>query len=137
MEEIEGGERLRFSPFVDASFGGESFKSRAAADPMLTPEWVGAMLPLYIGESDPLQPFISPIYGDLSSLPPLLVQVGSNEILHSDALKLAELARMAGVDVTFEEWPGMWHVFQAFATLVPEGRRALESAGVFLKTHLR
>ena len=126
-----------FSPFTDASFRGESFSSRAAADPMLTPEWVEAMLPHYIGDTDPLQPFISPIYGDLSGLPPLLVQVGGNEILHSDAMKLAELARMAGVDVTFEEWPGMWHVFQLFATVVPESRRALEAAGAFLKLHLR
>ena len=86
---------------------------------------------IYLGGTDPRTPLASPFFADLHGLPPLLIQVGSREVLLSDAERFAEKARQAGVEVTLEVWPGMQHEWQFTANLVPEGREAITRIGHF------
>jgi acetyl esterase/lipase len=84
---------------------------------------------------DPATPDISPIFADLSGLPPMLIQVGSHEILLDDAVRLAAQAAAHDVEVTLQVTPEVPHVFQAFAAVLDEGKAALRGAGAFLRTH--
>jgi acetyl esterase/lipase len=87
----------------------------------------------YAGDHDLKHPLISPLYADLHGLPPLLIQVGTDEILLDDSTRLVEKARTAGVDVTLEVWDDMDHVFQAQAIILPEARRAIAGIGEFMQ----
>jgi monoterpene epsilon-lactone hydrolase len=90
----------------------------------------------YAGNRDLRSPLLSPHYGDLRGLPPLLVHVGGDEILLSDATRLADNARAAGVDVTLVIWPKMWHVWHLFAPFLPEARQAVGAIGAFIRERL-
>jgi epsilon-lactone hydrolase len=90
---------------VDLTLSGETLAERQTLDPVLTPEGLRVRVPDYVGGADAFDPHISPIFGDLSGLPPLLIQVGSHEILLSDALRLAERAALSDVPVTLEVTP--------------------------------
>jgi monoterpene epsilon-lactone hydrolase len=125
---------LLMSPYADLTLSGETIVERAASDPILTPEGLRLRVPDYVGGADASDPQISPIFADLSGLPPLLIQVGSNEILLSDAVRLAGRAALADVPVTLEVTPGVPHVFQGFAALLDEGNAALDRAATFLRT---
>ena len=92
-------------------------------------------MPDYVAGADAADPRISPIFGDLAGLPPLLIQVGSHEILLSDALRLAVRAARDDVAVTLEVTPGVPHVFQGFAAMLDEGDAALARASAFLDEH--
>jgi monoterpene epsilon-lactone hydrolase len=124
------------SPYVDLTLSGETLIDREALDPVLTPDGLRARVPDYVGGADAGDPLISPIFGDLSGLPPLLIQVGSHEVLLSDALRLAARAALSDVEVTLEVTPGVPHVFQGFAGLLDEAGAALDRAADFLNTHL-
>ncbi len=127
------------SPLTDAvHHDGESYATRAEADPWFTPASVPAHMARYIGNKPPaVQPAIlSPVRMDLSGLPPLLIQVGDDEILLSDSTRLAERAQKAGVDATLEVCPHMWHVFQTFGVMVPEARDAVDRIGAFVRRKL-
>jgi acetyl esterase/lipase len=89
-----------------------------------------------VGAADASDPHISPIFGDLSGLPPLLIQVGSHEVLLSDALRLAERAALSDVPVTLEVTPGVPHVFQGFSGLLDEAGAALDRASDFVRAQL-
>ncbi len=89
------------------------------------------MAAMYLGDADPGDPLASPLFADLAGLPPLLIQVGTREILLDDARRLAERAEEAGVSVQLEVCEGMFHVWQFFAPLVPESREAVERFGKF------
>jgi acetyl esterase/lipase len=91
---------------------------------------------IYLRETDPRTRLASPTYADLHGLPPLLIQVGSAEVLLSDAERLAEKARAAGVDVTLEVWPGMQHEWQFTARIMPEGRQAIGRVGKWVEARL-
>jgi acetyl esterase/lipase len=123
------------SPWTDLKITGASLKTKAKADPFLKPAYLRRMAKDYIQDNDPRTPTISPIYADLQGLPPLLIQVGSAEILQDDAVRLADRAREAGVDVTLEVWEGMVHVWQFMAHILPEGRQAIEKIGIFVRRH--
>ena len=86
----------------------------------------------YLNGADPRQPYASPLYGDLAGMPATLIQVGGDEVLRDDAAGMAERLRAAGCAVELEIWPRMPHVFQAFAGVLPEARRAILSIGSFL-----
>jgi epsilon-lactone hydrolase len=120
------------SPYADLTLSGETLLENEAIDPILTPEGLRLRVPDYVGGADPADPLISPVFGDLSGLPPLLIQVGSHEILLSDALQLAGRAAMDEVSVTLEVTPGVPHVFQGFAAILDEGDTALDRASTFL-----
>jgi acetyl esterase/lipase len=124
------------SPWVDLEGTGESMASRAALDPMVRPEGVKMMAKLYLGNNRARTPLASPLYADIRGLPPLLIQVGTSEVLFDDSARLAERARAAGVDVTFEPWQDMIHVWQFFASMLPEGGKAIERVGEFLRTRV-
>jgi acetyl esterase/lipase len=124
------------SPYADLTLSGESLAEKREVDPLLTPDGLRARVPDYVGEADASDPRISPIFGDLKGLPPLLIQVGSHEILLSDALRLAARAAICDIPVTLEVTPGVPHVFQAYAGLLDEAATALDRASEFLKTQL-
>jgi monoterpene epsilon-lactone hydrolase len=92
-----------------------------------------SMAKAYVGDRDPRSPLISPNYGNLAGLPRLLVQVGADEILLSDSLRLAENAKAAGVDVDLAVWPGMWHVWHTLVPYLPEAREAVDAIGAFVR----
>ncbi len=87
---------------------------------------------IYAGERNLKTPLISPLYADLRGLPPMLIQVGTDEILLDDSTRLAERAREVGVDVTLMAWPGMFHVFQAIPFL-PEANQAIDAIAAFMR----
>jgi monoterpene epsilon-lactone hydrolase len=127
---------LLMSPWADLTLSGNSVNAKAALDPVLTPEGLARRAADYLGDSDPAAELVSPIFADLTGLPPLLIQAGSHEILLDDATRLATQAAAAGVAVTLEVTPGVPHVFQGFAAMLDEGDAALTSAGKFLHAHL-
>jgi monoterpene epsilon-lactone hydrolase len=124
------------SPYADLTLSGETLLTKQALDPILTPDGLRLRVPEYVNGADAADPRISPIFGDLRGLPPLLIQVGSREILLSDALRLAGRAATADVQVTLEVTPGVPHVFQGFAAALDEGAAALDRAAIFLKAQL-
>jgi monoterpene epsilon-lactone hydrolase len=127
---------VALSPWVDLTLSGQSMSSKASIDPsVLTPEGLRIRVPDYLGGMDPTSPDISPIFADLSGLPPMLIQVGSHEILLDDAVRLAAQAAAHDVEVTLQVTPEVPHVFQAFAAVLDEGKAALGAAGAFLRTH--
>ena len=89
----------------------------------------------YAGERDPADPLVSPVFADLTALPPLWIQVGTREILLSDSVRLARRARAAGVDVVLDIWDGLFHCHYAYAEL-PEAREACAVLGGFLARQL-
>lgn len=123
------------SPWTDLTFSGDSIKSRAQRDPVLSinDNWLENT---YAGDQPLAHPLISPLFADLTGLPPTIIQVGTEEILYDDSSRLAERARRSGMDATLEVWEGMWHVFQGFAPYVPEASQAIGQIGVFLKKHI-
>ena len=94
-----------------------------------------AMALSYIGDADPADPLISPLYADFTGLPPLLLQVGEPEPGRPDTEKVSERARAAGVDATAEIWPEMPHVWHMFAPTLPEGQEAIDRIGEFINQH--
>jgi len=134
----DAGERLPagamcISPWTDMALTGESLMSKAEADPMITTDGIARVRDAYVGTADPRAPLASPIYADLSGLPPMLIQVGENEVLLSDSTRLAERAEAAGVDVTLEVWPDMFHVWHFFAAMLPEGQQAIDRIGEWVR----
>ena len=124
------------SPWADLTLSGESISAKAAVDPALTPEGLRRRAIDYVADGDPAGELVSPIFADLTGLPPLLIQAGSHEILLNDATRLAARAAAADVAVRLEVTPGVPHVFQGFAAMLDEGDAALTSAGEFLRAHL-
>lgn len=123
------------SPWVDLTLSGNTILNKQARDPLLTGEGLRVRVGDYVADGSPSNPYISPIFGDLRGLPPMLIQVGSHEVLLSDAVRLAERAARDDVSVTLEVVAGVPHVFQAYAGLLEEGDAALNRAATFLTTH--
>ncbi|OGW34113.1 MAG: hypothetical protein A2X58_11335 [Nitrospirae bacterium GWC2_56_14] len=123
------------TPWTDLAGTAESLETRVKADPKLT---LQDLVPgrHYVGENDPCHPLISPLYADLRGLPPLLIHGAGDDMLLDDAVRVAERAKAAGVDVTLEVWKRMWHVFHRHAPKLPEARRAVESIGTFARRRL-
>ena len=123
------------SPWVDLALKGESMESRAAEDPIVSRGMLSGWAKLYLGNLDPRTPLASPLYADVRGLPPLLIQVGSAEVLLDDATRLSEKASEAGVEARLEVWPEMIHVWHSFAAILAEGREAIAGIGRFLREH--
>ena len=120
------------SPYADLTLSGESVVDKEALDPLLTPDGLRRRVTDYVADADASDPYISPVQGDLAGLPPMLIQVGSHEILLSDAIRLAARAATADVAVTLDVVPGVPHVFQAYAAVLDEGDAALDRAATFV-----
>jgi len=109
---------------------------RREVDPLLSFEALQARVPDYTAGRDAALGLISPVFADLSGLPPLIIQAGTHEVLLDDALRLAERAATADVQVTLDITPGVPHVFQAYHSILDEAAAALDRAGRFLSAHL-
>jgi acetyl esterase/lipase len=120
------------SPWTDLEGSGDSVRTKAAKDPMVTQESLAGMAKHYFGSHDPKNPLISPLHADYRGLPPMLIQVGDAEILLDDSTRVAERAKRAGVDVQLEVWDDMIHVWHVFAKLLPEGQQAIDKVGKFV-----
>jgi monoterpene epsilon-lactone hydrolase len=125
------------SPWVDLAVTGASMASKAGEDPIVSRDMLLGWGKLYLGDHDPRTPLASPLYADLRRIPPMLIQVGSAEVLLDDSLRLAARASAAGVNATLEVWPDMIHVWHSFAAILPEARQAIERIAEFVRTHLR
>jgi monoterpene epsilon-lactone hydrolase len=123
------------SPWLDLAVIGQSATTRASLDPALTVRALRLRAADYLRGGDASGASVSPIYADLTGLPPLLIQVGSHEILLDDATRLATKAASDDLEVTLEVVPGVPHVFQAFAAHLDEGEAALERVGAFIRRH--
>lgn len=121
------------SPWTDLAGTGESMKKNVKIDPFISTEMWRLCSKSYLGTVDPFNPLASPLYADLQGLPPLLIQVGTSEVLLDDSVRLAERARTAGVDVRLKIWNDMIHIFAIFAVFTPESRQAIEQIGDFIQ----
>ncbi|MTV27743.1 alpha/beta hydrolase [Nitriliruptoraceae bacterium ZYF776] len=121
------------SPWTDLAGTGTSMQELAEADPWLPADLVVPAARAYAGQRALEDPLVSPLYGDLADLPPMLVHVGSDEILLDDAVRLVERAREAAVDASVAVFEGLWHVFQAFP--LPESGASLREIGAFVRRH--
>lgn len=121
------------SPVTDMTNTGDSYVTMATFDPIQSTDRSNRVD--YMAGHDPKDPLLSPIFADLHDFPPLLIQVGTRDLLLSDSVRLARKARMDGVDVTLDVWDGMWHVFQSNPA-VPEAKAASVEAAAFLRRHL-
>ena len=125
------------SPWTDLAATGASYVTRAEADPIHQRAMILALANNYLGgQGDPCDALVSPLYADLRGLPPLLIQVGDRETVLDDSVMFADLAGVAGVDVSLEVWDGMIHVFQMFGAELPEAHQAIVSIADFLNRHL-
>lgn len=123
------------SPLLDQSFSGDSFTALKDVDPILDPRWLTEdCFAAYSAGTAADNPYLSPLFGELTGLPPLFIQVGSLEILLDDSLRLAEQARRSAVTVNIETATGLWHDWQLLAPLVPESQQAIDRACRWLKT---
>jgi acetyl esterase/lipase len=124
------------SPYVDLTLAGSTMDTRREVDPLLSREALQARVADYTSGHDAALGLISPLFADLSGLPPLIIQAGSHEVLLDDALRLAREAATADVEVTLDITPGVPHVFQAYHAILDEATAALDRAGRLLSAHL-
>jgi len=122
------------SPFLDASGSGDSMRTRAAQDPWFRAEDLSVIADYYCEPHQRRFPLVSPVFADVEGLPPLLIQVGDDEILLSDSERIADLCIAAGIEVELQVWPKMWHVFQMFVGKMPESRRAIHKIGDYIQS---
>ena len=119
-----------FSPWTDMTFSGESFTERAGDDPSLTADYMLATRDAYAPGADWTDPLLSPLFGDVSGFPPVMIQAGSNEILFDDSARLHQRLLEQGVPCRMECWEDMWHVFQMFP--LKQADRAVDHVAQFL-----
>ncbi|MDP2226272.1 MAG: alpha/beta hydrolase [Moraxellaceae bacterium] len=125
---------LCFSPWTDLSCESGSYESNRTRDPMFASRAVAALSGYFATGRDPFHPHVSPLHGDFTGLPPLLLTAGSTEVLRDDSRRAAQKAVEQGVQVVYEEWRGMPHVFQLFAFWLPEARAAYRHISRFIHT---
>ncbi len=128
---------LVMSPYVDLTLAGATMETKREADPLLSPEALRARVTDYTAGQAASLGLISPIFAELSGLPPLTIQAGSHEVLLDDAIRLAGVAATADVEVSLDVTPGVPHVFQAYHAILDEAAVALDRAGRLLSAHLR
>jgi epsilon-lactone hydrolase len=136
----DGGDALPsagvlMSPWADLTLSGDSMSARESVDPLVSRVVLTEMAGGYLAGHDPADPRVSPLFAPLGGLPPLLVQVGSSEVLEDDAVRIVDGVLAAGGDATLQVGYEMVHVFQMFADQLPEAQRALDRVGGFVRAH--
>jgi epsilon-lactone hydrolase len=126
-----------FSPWTDLAATGNSITTNNAADALFYGAWVPQIAQHYLSGMSATEPFVSPVYADLTGLPPLLIQVSDSEVLLDDSRRVIENARQVSVEATLQIWSGLPHGWHIFAPILPEGRAALRDAGAFIHARLR
>jgi acetyl esterase/lipase len=124
------------SPYADLTLAGTSMETKREVDPLMSRENLQSRVTDYTAGQDAALGLISPIFADLSGLPPLIIQAGSHEVLLDDAVRLAQQASTANVEVMLDITPGVPHVFQTFHPILDEAAAALDRAGQRLSAHL-
>lgn len=125
-----------FGPATDFTGASPSMIERQHLDPLINASSMSWIFGLYVqDETPPTHPYVSPVFGDLTGLPPILVHSGEREVLHDDGLRIVEAAKAAGVDATFKTLPGLVHTTEYWCHVVPEGLESLNEVGAFLKSH--
>jgi epsilon-lactone hydrolase len=125
---------VAMSPWTDLALSGSSLVENAASDPMLNAGDLPELARCYLGGADPRNPYASPLYGDPSGLPPVLIQVGSDEILRDDAVRMARKLQQHNPRSRLEIWPRMPHAFQLFVPALPEAHAAIAQIGAFVSS---
>jgi acetyl esterase/lipase len=126
---------VSISPWTDLALTGESWGRQTFGNTERQRADIAQIATAYLAGVDPHTPYASPLYGDAAGLPPTLIQVGSDEVLLDDAVRMAERMRAAGCEVELEIWPRMPHVWHAFASIMPEARAAITRIGAFVQQH--
>jgi len=124
------------SPYADLTLAGTTMETKSEVDPLMSREALQPRVADYTAGQDAALGLISPIFADLSGLPPLIIQAGSHEVLLDDAVRLARQAATADVEVTLDVTPRVPHVFQAYHPILDEAVAALDRAGQFLSAQL-
>ena len=124
-----------FSPWTDLAATGDSIRTNSNRCAMFHGPGVAFSARYYLGDVDPRNPLASPLYADLTGLPPLLIHVGADEVLRDDSTRLAERARAAGVSVELKIWPVVPHAWQLAPHLIPEARQSLRESAAFFRAH--
>jgi acetyl esterase/lipase len=124
------------SPWVDLQMTGASLAEKAQVDPLISKPYLEELASAYLAGTDAANPLASPLQAELAGLPPLLVQVGSAETLLDDAVRITRRAGAADVQIKLEIWPHMTHAWHLWAAQLEEGRRAIASAGAFIRAQL-
>jgi acetyl esterase/lipase len=124
------------SPYADLTLAGTTMQTKREVDVLMSREALQSRVTDYTSGQDAALGLISPVFADLSGLPPLIIQAGTHEVLLDDAVRLARQAAIADVEVTLDVTPRVPHVFQSFSAILDEGAAALDRAGQFLSAHL-
>ena len=124
---------VAISPWTDLSQSGKTMITNANIDPVISKQYLDRMANLYLSKTPNISPLASPLYGDLSGLPPLLVQVGSAETMLDDSKRFVERAKEAKVDVQIEVWEDMFHGWHGSAHILKEAEEAIKSIGLFCR----
>lgn len=125
---------ILLSPWCDLTCSGATIETNRYLDPMLHPDWLTTSAAMYAGTSNPKEPGVSPLFGNMNGYPRTLIQVGSDEILLSDATRAKAKLDEAGTEVTLQVYEGMWHVFQFHAAFLKLSKKAVYKIGEFLRT---
>ena len=125
------------SPWTDLALAGESMVTRAKADPLSTQAQLATMARLYLAGRDPRDPLASPLYGDLTGLPPVRIHVGDDDVLLDDSVRYGERFEREGGTIQVHTWQGMTHVFPSNVALLKAAKEALDDLGDFLNRQLR
>ena len=124
---------VALSPWTDLTQSGKTMKINADIDPVISKKYLDRMANLYLAKTSNISPLASPLYGELSGLPPLLVQVGSAETMLDDSRRFVEKAKIAKVDVQIEVWKDMFHGWHGSAHILKDGEKAIKNIGLFCK----
>lgn len=122
-----------FSPWTDLAATGDSIRTNARRCAMFHGKDIGPSARYYLGDTDPRNPRASPLYAELTGLPPVLIHVGANETLRDDSTRFAEKARLAGVRIELKVWPVVPHAWQLAPHKIPEARQSLRESAAFLR----
>lgn len=127
---------LAISPCTDFTASGETIRTHQERDPIINGRAIPFLAKAYLANSNAelTHPLVSPLFGDLSGLPPMMLQTGEAEVLLDDSLRFAEKAKHAGIDVLVDIWPDMPHVFQGFAPFLQQANEAIERIARFIKS---
>ena len=127
------GSVVGLSPWCDLTLSQITVRANRDKDIMISPELLETAAGLYTAGHERTDPLISPVFGDLTGFPPLMIQVAAEEILLGEAIEIANRAVKSGVKVNLEIFDGMWHVWQSLNELLPEARAALDKVGTFIR----
>lgn len=121
------------SPWVDLTMSGESIETKSNLDPLIDPIVLKTFAARYYGDEDPRHPHISPLFGDLHDLPPVMIQVGGHEVILDDSTRLAKKLKKAGNDVDLSIWDNMFHVWHYLGGILPEAGDAIRAIGRYIR----